>query len=260
MKQITFDHIDNPATIYAENELYRHFHYPEMLKRYDSNFIEFKKMPTVEEFKKAADFLREFHMQRGQKHVKFAFPENEKISEEVTAYLTNENYDIGFYELYAIRPDHFPNVGKHPDIEIKVVTSEIFDVFLKLQYEQDLTFGEEFADQKVGLHKRNFENPNIVQILAYYQGTPAGSVQVIISDEYAEIDDLVVDDEFQRKGIGSRLQRLVMDMYNDKTVILVADGEDTPRDMYRKQNYQYIGFKYNAQKVYEVCTIFNEGQ
>ncbi|MBM6616589.1 GNAT family N-acetyltransferase [Bacillus suaedaesalsae] len=251
MKHVTFENIDNPATIFAENELYRHYHYPEMLKRYDSNFIDFKKMPTVDSFKETANFLRVFHVERGQKHVKFAFPENEKLSDELTIYLTNEDYDIGFYELYAIQPENFPQVSNHPDIEIKVVTEGSFDVFLKLQYEQDLLFGEEFATQKIGLHKRNFANPNIVQLLAFYQGTPAGTVQVIISDEFAEIDDLVVDDEFQRKGIGSRLQKLVMDMFKDKTIILVADGEDTPREMYQKQNYQYIGYKYNVQKVYE---------
>jgi hypothetical protein len=34
-------------------------------------------------------------------------------------------------------------------------------------------------------------------------------------------------------------------------VILVADGEDTPRLMYQKQNYHCLGFRYEVQKVYE---------
>ncbi len=37
----------------------------------------------------------------------------------------------------------------------------------------------------------------------------------------------------------------------NKTIILVADGEDTPREMYVGQNYQYYGFKYQFQNVYE---------
>lgn len=251
MKQPTFEDIHNPAKLYAENELYKHYHYPEMLVRYDSNFIDFKKMPTVEEFNEAASYLREFHVARGQKHVKFTFPANEKPSLELTTYLSDEYYCIGFLELYAIQPDQFPNVKDNPKIDIQVVTEEIFDVFLKLQYEQDLAFGSSFADQKVGLHKRNFADCNVMQILGFYEGIPAGAVQVNLSAQYAEIDDLVVDDSFQGKGIGSRLQKLVMDMFKEKTVILVADGDDTPREMYQKQNYQYIGFKNNAQKVYE---------
>lgn len=42
-----------------------------------------------------------------------------------------------------------------------------------------------------------------------------------------------------------------MESFPEKTVILVADGEDTPREMYKKQNYQYHGFRYETQKVYQ---------
>ncbi len=88
-------------------------------------------------------------------------------------------------------------------------------------------------------------------MLALYKGNPAGSVDIIIEKDTAEIDGLVVDEDFQKKGIGSRLQKFVMENFHDKTIILVADGEDTPREMYRRQNYQYHGFKYHAQKVFE---------
>ncbi len=65
-----------------------------------------------------------------------------------------------------------------------------------------------------------------------------------------EIDNLFVDVSFRNKGIGSRLQKYAMEVFPNKTVILVADGEDTPKDMYRKQNYEYCGFSYEAVKVY----------
>ncbi|MEH7307838.1 GNAT family N-acetyltransferase [Neobacillus drentensis] len=82
--------------------------------------------------------------------------------------------------------------------------------------------------------KRIFEDPNIHQLLAFYKGIPAGSVEVIISKETADIDGLVVDENFQKKGKGSMLQKFVMEKYDNKTIILVADGEDTPREMYRE--------------------------
>ena len=87
--------------------------------------------------------------------------------------------------------------------------------------------------------------------MAFYKGSPAGYVDVIISNETVEIDNLTVDEEFQKKGIGSRLQKFVMDSFPEKVVILVADGEDTPREMYKKQNYQYHGFKYEILKLYQ---------
>lgn len=41
-----------------------------------------------------------------------------------------------------------------------------------------------------------------------------------------------------------------MDSFPKRVVVLVADGEDTPKEMYKKQNYQYYGLKYEAQKIY----------
>ncbi|WP_264196134.1 hypothetical protein [Metabacillus niabensis] len=42
-----------------------------------------------------------------------------------------------------------------------------------------------------------------------------------------------------------------MESFPEKIVILVADGEDAPREMYKKQNYNYHGFIYETQKVYQ---------
>ncbi|MBU7595137.1 GNAT family N-acetyltransferase [Metabacillus halosaccharovorans] len=251
MMQITFEHIYKLGIIVAENDLYRHYHYPKMLTRYDSNFIEFKTLPSLTEFQDAEAYLREYHLRKGQKHVKFYFPAKIKPTGELVAYLTDMGYDVGFLELYAIQPKHFPEVIDNPDIDIQVVTDKSLEALLALHYKHDLNYGNEFAGQKSDLIKRQFEDQNIQQLLAFYKGTPAGYVDVIISSGTAEIDNLTVDELYQNKGIGSRLQKYVMESFPEKTVILVADGEDTPRKMYKKQNYQYHGFRYETQKVYQ---------
>lgn len=71
MKQITFEDIYNLGKVVAENDQYRHFHYPEMLTRYDSNFIVFTNLPYLSEFKEVEKYLRDYHLKKGQKHVKF---------------------------------------------------------------------------------------------------------------------------------------------------------------------------------------------
>lgn len=250
MNNITFRNIYKAGQPVLENELYLHVHNPEMLLQYDSNFIKFKKMPTVNEFIEAQDYLRDYHEKHGQKHVRFYFPEGETLSPEFTEFLNNEKYTIGFLELYAIQPGQFPAVTEQPEIIVQKVTNETLASFLKFQYEQDSVFGNNFADQKQVQHLRNFKDERKEQMFAFYKGIPAGSLDVIISDTTAEIDGFTVHDNFQRKGIGSRLQKLVMDEFADKTIILVADGEDTPIEMYRKQNYQYLGLQYEALKVF----------
>ncbi|WP_157827712.1 hypothetical protein [Niallia nealsonii] len=47
------------------------------------------------------------------------------------------------------------------------------------------------------------------------------------------------------------MQKYIMNLHFDKTVILVADGEDTARNMHQKQNSQFLQFKFFTQKVYE---------
>jgi GNAT superfamily N-acetyltransferase len=251
MNKITFDHIYTIGEVVGETDTYKHYHYPEMLIRYDSNFIEFKRMPNVKEFVEAEKILREFHLKNGQEHMKFYFPENNILEKDLTDYVKESGYEIGFMELYAIDPKEFPTVSSDPDIEIGPVNEHNLRAFLDIQYEQDKEFGENFANQKVDLLKKQFSDPSIIQVLASYKGVPAGTVDVIVREETAEIDSLFVKESMQRKGIGSRLQRYVMDHYPNKKVILVADGEDTPREMYRKQNYEFLGYKYEIQKVFK---------
>ncbi|MEH7180358.1 GNAT family N-acetyltransferase [Neobacillus vireti] len=249
--QVTFESIFTHGHVVVENNLYKHYHFPEMLSRYDSNFIEYKTLPSLDEFKEAESYLREYHLKNGQMHVKFKFPENEKIPMDLVNYLNLAEYDIGFLELYTIQPDQFPAVKDHPDIEVQIVTQKNLMAFLNLQYQQDIVFGSNYANQKAELNKKTFDNPNFMQLLALYKGTPAGAVDVIIKKDTAEIDNLGVDEAFQKKGIGSRIQKFVMDTFHDKTIILVADGMDTPKEMYKKQNYQYLSYQYYCQKVEE---------
>ncbi|WP_343271583.1 GNAT family N-acetyltransferase [Lentibacillus songyuanensis] len=253
MSKVTFQNIQTIGHLIHETKLYQQFHYPEMLVRYDSNFIKLKQMPSLPAFMEAETYLRDFHLQHGQHHVKFIFPENEKPEEALMNHFRKQDYELGFLELYAIQPNQFPMVAANPDIHVYPVEGKHVKEFLALRYEQDLQFGQEFADQRVRLTRRQLNDPAMMQLIAYYQGVPAGSVDVIIADETVEIDGLDVKESFQRKGIGSRLQQFIMHTFPSKTVILVADGEDTPREMYQRQHYRYLGFQYEVQKIFPVA-------
>ncbi|MBS3681337.1 GNAT family N-acetyltransferase [Ornithinibacillus massiliensis] len=248
--KITFDNIDIVGHVIAENELYKHYHYSEILIRYDSNFIGFKRMPTIDEFKEAEAYLREFHLKKAQDHVKFEFPPDQKLTDELYQYLQEQHYTVGTNELYSIKPQDFPELSINPDIQVEEVNSSTYKDYLTLQYEQDVQFGESYAEAKKILHHANFQSDRVVQIIAYDKDIPVGAVDVILQDLTAEMDNLFVQDSYQRKGIGSSIQRFVMDLFRDRIVILIADGEDTPREMYRKQNYHYEGFQIEVLKVY----------
>ncbi|GGJ93683.1 hypothetical protein GCM10007063_15280 [Lentibacillus kapialis] len=157
--------------------------------------------------------------------------------------------DIGFIELYAIEPSDFPVQQDNPDIRVEEVFEPNLNDFINLQYETDKQNGETFANEKVHLNQKQFNDKNNIKVLAYYKGNPAGTMNVIVSDSIVEIDDLNVRETMQRRGIGGQLQRFVMDKFQDRIIILVADGEDTAREMYQRQHYQYLGFKYEVLRI-----------
>lgn len=249
MKEVSYMDIHNEGITAFESDMFVHLHDSKLLIRYDSNLIAFKRMPNVQEFSKTEKYLHDYHLERNQKHLKFTFPPNEKIEKEVLAKLIREGYDIGFTELYTINPLNFPKVKKQPEIEVVPVSDSELEDFLALSYQQDSIYGSEFAARKRENNKLHFENSKFWQVLAYYGGIPAGGLEIIIQDQTVEIDGLFVLSEFQRKKVAAHMQQLVMESFSDKTVILVADGEDTPKEMYKKQNYQYAGFRYEAVKV-----------
>ncbi|CPR05043.1 acetyltransferase [Staphylococcus aureus] len=47
------------------------------------------------------------------------------------------------------------------------------------------------------------------------------------------------------------MQAFVAEIAKDKPIILVADGEDTAKDMYKRQGYIYSGFQFETLKEYK---------
>jgi len=248
MTHISFSHIHRDGQVVFETKEYKQFHNAEFLSHYDSNLISWKSMPSIRLFMEVEDVLRHFHAQNKQNHLKFIFPPNEKISNEIQNYLSSNNYSIGFLELYSIRPNDF-KANKNSEISVQFVTEENMEDFLELHFNENLQFGEDFAKEKQNLLRTQHNIDNFHQIIAYEQSKPVGSVIVIEKEDTAEIDNLFVLPFFQSKGIGSTIQHFIMAHFHNKTIILVADGEDTPKEMYQRQNYRLEGYQYEAFKV-----------
>ena len=251
MKNINFQNLFRPSRIAENNVLFTHFYSPETPLVYDYNDIQFKKTPAIQEFLFAEEYLLHFQFKHLQKHLKFCFPENEPLSSEIIEYLSHAEYGNALLELYGIFPEQFPRIAETPLISIQRVTSQNVQTYLTFEYELDVQFGTAFAEQKQLLYKKYFHDHRILQLLAYYKGIPAGSLDVILSENTAELDNLIVLHPYRNKGVASRLQQYVMNQFADKIVILAADGYDTAREMYQKLNYQYLGYRYEVLKVYE---------
>lgn len=239
---ITFKQIYNSGKIIYRHELFDHRHDDGILSRYDSNFIQFKQMPSVKQLQEAIQYLSKFHQQRGQKFVKLKFPENEVPSKEILNALNG--YTIGFLELYTLNPKSFKGIGT--EVEVQFVGEAQLQDFLKLQYEEDLYYGERYAKEKQNFLLREREKEGHHHIIAYKNNMPVGFVELIETEDTVEIDNFFVIATKRGLGIGAAIQQFVMSYAKHKTIILVADGEDDVRKMYKKQGYTYRGFQYEA--------------
>src|SRR5699024_7459194 len=98
------------------------------------------------------------------------------------------------------------------------------------------------------LYDQLFEEENVRLVIAMMEDEPAGGMTVIETAKSVEIDSLFVREQWQRNGIGAAIQQFAMDLAGNRPVILVADADESPREMYQRQGYEYQTFQIGAQK------------
>ena len=245
---ITFDNITSKTTLIEENEFYKLYHNHDALFMYDYNFMRLKYQPTLEEFILIEKILLEFHEDMKMDHVKFYWPEDYGFTEPIIDYLSSNGYGIEILELYAIEPKVFSPTKRNSAVTVELVTEETLEAFKQLNRTQDIQISETFAHQKQELYDQDFDDPKVQQVIAYLGQQAVGGVDLLLEEETVEIDNFFVLEDYQRQGIGTEIQHFVMDVAGSRTVILVADAEDTPKDMYVKQNYTYLSYQVGALK------------
>ena len=247
--KMTFDSLFSLGHIIKEDDLFQHNHFSDFLDLYDANFIQFKKMPSLAEFIAIENYLTVFHQNNGQEHLKFRFPENCSFSEELKDYIGNNNYTSDILEFFILEKDNFPKLPLNHLIEVKVVSSDTLDDLLKLRYDVNKEYGTDYAKRKNNLIVEKLKDEKLTFLIAYYENQPAGCLNLIETSSTLEIDDLFVDPTFRNKKIASYLQQKTIQLSNEKSIILLADANDTPRNMYLKQGYQLQGERYDIFKM-----------
>ncbi|WP_281512207.1 GNAT family N-acetyltransferase [Mammaliicoccus vitulinus] len=247
---VSFIDIVTDGDILNETDRYIQYHTLNKRIQYDSNKIVYKVMPDLNTFKKDEQMLKTLHEQHKQPFLKFVFPENHSIDSELERYLKENGYEYSWIELYINVDKDF--VSKDND-NIDVVTTNEDNLvdFLNVSYEYDKKYGTDYAELKIEVSKNQLYEDNPVQVLSYYQGKPVGTLLIWNHEKYVELDSFAVREPYRKLGIGSKMQAFVADFAQDKLIILVADGEDTAKDMYKKQGYVYSGYQYEALKEYE---------
>lgn len=248
---VTFNAIATHSTRIDDNEFFLQYFDPDALFRYDSNFFQLNYSPTKEEFELIESMHIVFSEENNLTHVKFYWPEDQGIQPDTLDYLNQEEYGLEKLELYSLDPTHYKMKEKNPDISVAVVQPDELEAFKSLNYIEDKTISESFAESKQPYYDRLFEDGSVTFLLAWFDGKPAGSCILIESDAGLELDDLFTLERYRLKGVATALQTFIVEeaVKKQTIVFLVADAEDSPREMYQKAGFKYEGFRIGAQKV-----------
>jgi len=135
-------------------------------------------------------------------------------------------------------------------LELQEEDGEVFEDFLSLNFEEDLTHSKELAEHKTDVYTDQFQQNHVEFLLASIDGQPVGSLILITSDDYLEVDNVLTVKAFRKMGVASTMLDFVMHLakQNEKEVILIADAEDTPKEMYLKQGFTSVSTHIQAQK------------
>lgn len=246
---ISFKDIHNDSEIHCENDRFIHYHTPSQLIKYYANYYEYKLMPTYVQFLEDYHEQKKFHEKHNQKHALFIFPERAVLDKKIQESAQSFGFSVEKMELYLLQ--RMPT-SRETDIEVVQVLrdDDVFMDFLEVCREGELEYGEEFADLKATTHRRDLLDDKVLQFVGYKHGFPAGKVEVVESNEYVELDDFYVLDAMRKQGVGTALQQSVWKYAEQvgKRVILIADGNDSPREMYQKQGYVLISERYELLK------------
>lgn len=251
-KALSFSNLQNFAEILEENEFFTQYYNLDLPERYDSNYVLLHYSPTLPEFRVIENIQKEYiaYEMKDQKHLKFRWPEDTGFMLDLFDYLGKEQYQIGKEELMCALP-HSIDIGTiNPVFKCELITKKQLDDFLALNYKDDLAISQDFADFSERAYHFQFKQPNTEFLLVTLDNQPVGSLLMHITDNYIEIDHVLTDVEYRKKGIASHMIHFVMNIWNknEKPLILVADAEDTPKILYEKLGFTIISSQISIEK------------
>ena len=94
------------------------------------------------------------------------------------------------------------------------------------------------------------KNPHDHTFIAYFNGTPAGFLSLWIVADQGEINNIAVDKDFRRKGIGNALiQKMITDFTDVNSFYLeVRKSNENAISLYKKNGFKICGERKNFYK------------
>ncbi|WP_214548690.1 GNAT family N-acetyltransferase [Staphylococcus pseudintermedius] len=252
------------SDIYSEGDIYSKdddvtiYMTPTTPLTYDNNKWVYHQMPDVTQFKEDMKRQQSLHADHGVlTHLKFEFPENVKPNIDIMQLLRAEGFQVGNLELYMIEAADLRQLTG-PSLEIEPVTIKNMADYMHVYEPLSIQFGADYIKESAQALLTNLKKDTraLQPYIAYENAQPIGIMNVIETERTVELDGFAVAEAARGRGVGSRMQAFMGGIARERPVILVADAEDTAREMYMKQGYTFVSFQYSALKELTVSVSY----
>ncbi|MFE0441626.1 GNAT family N-acetyltransferase [Aerococcus sp. NPDC058936] len=264
MQAFTFDNMFTLADTYDETELYYFIGNRKVPSMYSNNKIVLDFVPTAEELDILEDNFLDYAYELNLSYYSFVLPINQPLAPDLFASIGEVGYEISLTKLMVLDPADFKATTKAKDtygdrLVLKEVDSSIEQDYFNFNqvFDKAIDDSGQFAAQKLNYYPWFLAENNTTALAVYIDNKLVAITDVIRLAHAYEIDNFQVLDDYQRQGIGSLIQQWVCDkaLAEGKMVILSADADDTPYDMYIKQGYQDVGMQIGLNRKIEAPII-----
>ena len=185
--------------------------------KYDHNSFEYYGQPTNEEFQMALNYQREL----GANFIKFEGDEpladsfGLQAGITVTMVLTDSNIKWKANDALIFKT---PSIDELQELEVKHYGS---------------VYGEDFCRRNIARLYDKLEYHG-----AYLGNKLVGACHSYTADGITCIDGLLVDDNHRKQYVATSLISHIREKYPNTSMMLHADIDDTPKDMYLKMGFE----------------------
>ena len=140
--------LESGEPIFRENTRFKHFKNPVTSERYFSNYLSYKRMPSLSELEADLAYLAQEQAGYVSNYAFLFFAENQEISAELADYLKKQGFGFSRHLIFTspvedLRlKDH--NLG---DIRIVELDEAYLEDYLQVQYQDHLQYGQVYAEQ-----------------------------------------------------------------------------------------------------------------
>ncbi|MFV8261148.1 GNAT family N-acetyltransferase [Aerococcus viridans] len=264
MQAFTFDNMFTLADTYDETELYYFIGNRKVPSMYSNNKIVLDFVPTAEELDILEDNFLDYAYDLNLAYYSFVLPMNQPLAPDLFTSIGEVGYEISLTKLMVLDPADFKATTKAKDtygdrLVLKEVDSSIEQDYFNFNqvFDKSIDDSGQFAAQKLNYYPWFLAENNTTALAVYIDDKLVAITDIIRLAHAYEIDNFQVLDNYQRQGIGSMIQQWVCDkaLAEGKMVVLEADADDTPYDMYVKQGYQDQGMQISLNRKIEAPII-----